>query len=69
MDWIDADKKSHPDKEGWYLTLFKFDSGATLPIPLYYQFAWNIPGGIDGSIQFYTFIDNVPVELKDGRIF
>lgn len=69
MEWVEASKQSHPDKEGWYLTLFESTNGEVFPLPLYYQFAWNVSSDFDGTIKCYTGIDNLPVELVSGRIF
>ena len=69
MNWIEAAKQSHPINEGWYLVLYRFDNNELLPLPLYYQFAWNIPQGIYGAIEYYTPIDDLPENVTDGRVF
>lgn len=72
MKWIiyGVNHQNLPTKEGWYLTLFRSDStGEVFPLPLYFQFAWNVPKDFDGIIEYYTEIDNLPVELVSGRIF
>jgi hypothetical protein len=71
MEWtVATNHQNIPNKEGWYLTLFKsLHSDDIFPLPLYYQFAWNMPTGFDGTIEYYTAIENLPVELVSGRIF
>lgn len=69
MNWIESEKQSHPEREGWYLTLFESMDGGIFPLPLYFQFSWNLPRGLDGTIRYYTEIDNLPVELVSGRVF
>jgi hypothetical protein len=71
MEWTiyGADRQNHPTKEGWYLTLFRSYTGEVFPLPLYFQFAWNIPKDFDGTIEYYAEMSNLPLELVSGRIF
>lgn len=72
MEWtIYGEKRqNHPTKEGWYLTLFRDQSnGEVIPMPVYFQFAWITPKDIYGTIEYYTEIDNLPLDLINGRLW
>ncbi len=69
MEWTVSNHQNMPTKEGWYLTLFKSTTGDVFPLPLYFQFAWNTPRDFEGTIEYYTPIENLPVELVSGRLW